>query len=355
MAMISALSKRHRAASIPGAMRRVLVSARATAHALAAFAATTLASVATAQASQPTMQDLSVAIETVDYSAVQLRRFRDTTHGVVTTRERVDVDANGTARPAFAITFLGVEGQLPGSPLHLQWQQTYSRFGDLFFSHGTFRVRDLARATQNYAIYDFGGVTRAGRTAQRLVVFPSRLDKSMWVVDVDTQTRVPLYTAEFDAQLTVISELEMLTFSVGVGPMPTAQPSSLHPNFQAARSAMGNPAEMIDPVITAADEYGIERVEVHTDPVNGRSKLMMTYTDGVDQFVVVQSPGTSDFLGALPGTGRRGKAIARYRDPAMSALLFWEGGVSFHVAGRGTMRRLDDVARRLFAQAIATH
>ncbi len=355
--MISGLSLRDRAASLTGAMRRVLVSARAVVQALGAFAATTLALVATAtaQTTQPTMQDLAVAIGTVDYSAVQLRRFRDTTHGVITTRERIDVAANGTAMPAFAVTFLGVEGQLPGSPLHLQWQQTYSRFGNLFFSHGTFRVRDLARAAQNYTIYDFGVVTRAGRTAQRLVVFPSRLDKSMWVVDVDAQTRVPLYTAEFDAQLTVVSELEMLTFTVGAGPIPATQFTSLHPNFQAARAAMGNPAEMINPVINAAAEYGIERVEVHTDPVNGRSKLMMTYTDGVDQFVVVQSPGTSDFLGALPGTKRGGKAIARYRDPAMSALLFWEGGVSFHVAGRGTMRRLDDVAHRLFAQAIATN
>jgi hypothetical protein len=79
----------------------------------------------------------------------------------------------------------------------------------------------------------------------------------------------------------------------------------------------------------------------------------MTYTDGVDQFVVVQAPGTPDMFGALPGRAGGGHVIGRFRDPAMSVLVFWEGGVSFQVAGRGSLRRLDGVARDLYVQALA--
>lgn len=303
----------------------------------------------------PTVQDLLHANQSVDYTAVQWRRFRDAKGNVVTARERVEVASNGTNRPDFAVTFLGIEGELPGSSTHAEWQQTYHRFGVLFFTHGTFRVRNALSASQNYSLHDFGSVVRAGRPARRLVVFPSALDKAMWVIDVDGQTNVPLFAAEFDSSLSMLSEVEAISFTPTVGPLPATPPTTVHADFQTARAAMGNPPELVDPVIANANDYRLDCIEVQVDPLNGQQRMMMTYTDGIDQFIVVQSPGVRDLFAGIPGHSRTGRVIARYRDPAMSALLFWEGGVAFHVAGRGSMQRLDEVARRLYLQAIATH
>jgi hypothetical protein len=81
--------------------------------------------------------------------------------------------------------------------------------------------------------------------------------------------------------------------------------------------------------------------------------MTMTYTDGVDQFVVVQSPGTPDGFAGLPGKTGGAAVIGRFRDAAMTALVFWEGGVSFQVAGRGSLRRLDALAQLVYLQALA--
>ncbi len=76
--------------------------------------------------------------------------------------------------------------------------------------------------------------------------------------------------------------------------------------------------------------------------------------------MLVQMPGTSDVfagLGTAVGgrTGQLGHTVGRYRDPAMSVLVFWDDGVSFQVAGRGAMHRLDAVARQLYLQALSTN
>jgi hypothetical protein len=305
----------------------------------------------------PTMPMLAQAVRSQDYTAEQLRRFRDGRGGVVAVRERVEVDANGTTQPAFALTFLGVEGELPGSVTTLEWQRVYNRFAPLFYTHGMFRVRDLGAASANYTLHDFGNVVRANRSARRLVVFPSSLDKAIWVVDVDAQTSVPLYFAEFDVQMQLLAEVEVQTFMPSVGALPASASSiaiTSLPDFAAADALLGHPGQIVDPSTHVAAEYHVDSVQVHVDNLNGRRKLMMTYTDGVDQFVVVQAPGTPDLFAGLPGKINGGNVIARFRDPAMSALLFWEGGVSFHVAGRGSLRRLDELARAIYVQALSS-
>ena len=73
-----------------------------------------------------------------------------------------------------------------------------------------------------------------------------------------------------------------------------------------------------------------------------------------DQFFVTETFGVSDLFSALPVRQRPGVShtIARYRDPAMSVLLFWDAGVSFQVAGRGSLLRLDDFAQAIYTMAI---
>lgn len=294
-----------------------------------------------------------------DYTAVQRRVFRDDQGNVVAVREQLQVDANTTQLPSFVVTFLGVEGELPGSSLSQKWQQVYTRYGRQFFVQASFRVRDLLKLQQNYTLHSFGSILRANRLAHRLVVFPQSYDKSIWVIDVDVATSVPLYAAEFDSQMRLQSEVEAITFQPSVQ-LPFTSPGAgvvtTHASFAAADSAMGSPAGLFEPQTGIAPEYAVDRIEVRTDPLNGRQTMTMAYTDGVDEFTVIEMPNSSDMFDGLPSQDKSispgGHTIARYRDPAMSVLLFWDDGVAFKVVGRGSLQRLDDVARRIYLQAL---
>lgn len=309
----------------------------------------------------PTLQSMDQALRAQDYTAVQVRRFvvaatATAPAQVTSVREQLEVAANGTTSPAFALTFLGVEGEPAGSPRSQQWQQTYARHGAQFFAHGSFRVRDLAAAGSNYSVHDFGAVARAGRPARRLVVFPASLDKSIWLIDVDDATSVPLYSAEFDAHLHLLAEVEAISFTPSVGVFsPHATNFMAVADFATAKATMGHPSGVVEPVLSVTGEYQLDRVEVQNDPLNGSWKMTMTYTDGVDQFVVVQSPGTPDAFANLPAKTGGDAVIGRFRDAAMTALVFWEGGVSFQVAGRGSLRRLDALAQLVYLQALSSN
>lgn len=308
----------------------------------------------TGSSTLPTLQSIGQAVQQEDYTVEQLRRFR-TANGVVTVREQLQVDANGTLSPQFSLTFLNVEGEPPGSALNLEWQQAYARYGALFVRHGSFQVRDLLRAGNNYTLHDFGPVVRAGRVARRMVVFPNTVDKAIWVVDIDGLTSLPLFVAEFDNQLKIFAEIEAVQFSSGVqGMTPMASTQAITPmaDFDAANTFLGSPTGLIDPDIsTIVGDYGLETVEVYQDPINGREKLVMSYTDGIDQFMVMQTVNVANPFAGLPGTAAN--TIGRFRDPAVSALVFWDNGVSFHVAGRGSLTRLDEVARTIYRQALS--
>ncbi len=306
-------------------------------------------------ATVPTISSMAQALLQQDYSLVQLRRFRTAQGQIVTVRERLQVQANGTKEPLFALTFLGVEGEPAGSPVYLEWQQAYARYGSLFFRHGSFHVRDLVRASANYTLHDFGPVVRAGRPARRIVVFPSMIDKAIWVLDIDSATHVPLFVAEFDKNLKVFAEIDVQTFTPSVAnitPTPPTQAVTPMADLAAAQTFLGNPGGLIDPDLSGLmGDYDLDSVEVHQDPLNGREKVVMSYTDGIDQFVVVQTVNVSDPFTGLPGSAAN--VIGRFRDPAMSALVFWDDDVSFHVAGRGALSRLDEVARKIYRQALS--
>jgi hypothetical protein len=324
-------------------------------------ATTKLAPPVSAPALLPTLVSIAQAGRTQDYTAEQLRRFDQGAAGVVTVRERLEVDADGSGSPAFRLTYLGVVGEPAGSQLDTKWRHTYQKQGDTFFHYGTFRVRDLALAANNYTLHDFGPIVRAARSARRFVVFPQSVDKAIWVIDVDLATQVPLFVAEFDVSLRLTAELEVLSFQPSVQPLgtPGGSQTTSTLDYTAAATLLGNPAGIIDPVTGVVGEYHLERVQVEQNPLNGQQKLVMTYTDGIDQFVVLQMPGAADPLAGLTGKSgplsNAGHTIARFRDPALTALTFWEGGVAFHIAGRGALRRLDEVAYRLYRQALSSN
>lgn len=301
----------------------------------------------------PTFSSIESADRSTDRTTVQVRRFRDAAGVVVAVRELLVVDAQPPQAQAHSLTFLSVDGHLPGSPVSQKWQQTYAKLADLYFEQ-SFHVRNLSKAQANYTLHDIGPSVRAGRGARRTVVFPSQLDKSIWLLDVDTATGLVLYAVEFDVQLRVLSEVEVVTFSASAS-LPLVTVSSQAATFGAAAAQLGNPVGLVNPTTHAVAEYSLHRVEVRVDPWNGQQKLVLGYSDGIDQFFVTQKPGSLDPFAGLPGAGTldAGSTIARYRDQAMTALMFWDDGVAFEVTGSGALQRLDDLAKRIYAQALS--
>lgn len=300
---------------------------------------------------------LAQADRSTPRTLVQLRRFVERGNAV-SVREELIVAANGTADPVFSLRFLGVEGEAPGSPNWATWSQNYTRYAALYFRHGSFRVRNLARASANYSLHDLGPSQRAGRSTQRLVVFPARPEKSIWLLDVDIATAVVLYAAEFDSQLRLLSEVEALSFAptaVVTQPNVPSMVVTAIANLDAARSLMPG-ATLVDPPLQNLPEYALGLAQIVDNPLNGRRSVVLAYNDGVDEFFVVQSPGTSDFFAGMPSQQKTSAAqpntIARTRDTLLTSLLFWHSGTSFRIEGRGGMRRLDELGKQMYRAAI---
>lgn len=305
---------------------------------------------------------IEAAQRTTDHTMVRLRRFFADAGQVVAVREELRVDADGTTNSPYSLSFLGVEGELPGSPVTQQWAQNYARFASLYAQHGTFSIRNLAKAQSNYSLHDFGPVVRIGRAAHRVVVFPNQVDKAVWLLDVDDVTSLTLYSAEYDASFHLLSEVEVQSFSPSaqvVTPNVPVMSLSTHTDFTAAKSAMGSPLGLVEPNKNFTAEYELRMVQVADNPLNGRQTLVLTYTDGIDEFFVIESPGVSEFFAGLPsqqkGVAKTVNTIARYRDAAMSVLVFWDDGVGFEVTGRGSLRRLDGFATAIYTQALLGH
>ncbi len=307
------------------------------------------------------LQSIYQAPQQQDHTMVQRRRFFSAQGLVATIREQLIVDANGTPSPDFQLSYLSVEGELPGSPADLQWAQTYATHAKSFYLNGSFHIRELSQAQQNYTLHSFSTVVRAGRSATRVVIFPSRLDKAIWVVDVDLQTSLPLYTAEFDRQFRLLSEVEVISCTLSAQ-LPPAPPTSstlvttAFNTFGAALTLFESADALIEPDSLAIGEYQLSSVKVREDLLNQRKSLQLTYTDGVDEFFVVEEPGATHPFAGLPsqqaGAGANTNTIARYSDHSMRVLLFWEDGVSFQLAGRGALARLDDFAKHVYTKAL---
>jgi hypothetical protein len=304
-----------------------------------------------------TWGSLDYAQRSTPRTQTQLRRILDRGN-LVTIREELVVAADGTAQSPYSLRFLGVEGEPSGSPLWQHWSQQHARHANFLHQHGGFAIRDTARAQANYSLHNFGPIVRAGRSAERIVVFPNRLDKAVWLIDVDTASHLPLYSAEYDSQYRLLSEVEVVNFALGAQLTSRNAPSmtvTVLTNFDAAKVAM-NTSGIVDPQLQSVPEYGLTRLQMVDNPLNARRSLVLVYSDGVDEFFVTQSPGTTDVFASLPSqsksSGRDANTVARYRDITMSVLTFWHNGVTFQVSGRGSLRRLDEFARRTYTQVI---
>jgi hypothetical protein len=317
-----------------------------------------------------TFQTLAAAPFQSSYQKVRVRRFLDTAGNFVQLRENLTLQGDGTNDSAFKLDFVDVVGPGSGdSTSRSRWNEVYRTHGGLLHMHGGFRISDPVVAQQNYQIYDFGAAQRIGRAVRRVVVFPNLIDKGIWLLDLDVETGVALYTAEFDSRLRLINELETTSFQVTGSvvelgartqkPAWSWRPKQIverFPDLQSAQSNLGGMTTLQPAIGSIVAEYQQRTVQVTEDPVNGDRTLVLGYSDGVDEFFVLQSQGGGNPFLDNPSiqniNATAAHAIASYDDPAMRAYVFHENGTTFWVVGRGSLERLKGVSFRLCQQAI---
>lgn len=331
-----------------------------------------------AQAGQPritgpadvTFQLLAQAPTQGAYEHQQVRRFLDAAGALVSVQERLTVVANGTATPPFQLEFVGTVGAVPESETATTWRNTYRKHASLFHEHGSFRVRDVAAAARNYTIHDFGVGLRAGRTTRRVVVYPRLDDKPIWLLELDVMTGRPLYAGQFDRQIRLLGEVEVqavqeITEVNALAPdwnwrprMTVVPHATAADAIQSLQAGDQDNSLLVQPRLDSlTGEYVLHRAHVSEDPLNGARSLVLTYTDGIDSFFVVQAPGSPNPLQVFPNLlqprGTRAHTIAYHDDPAQRVYWFGHGDTSFTIAGSGALQRLDAVAKQVYRQAVA--
>lgn len=312
-----------------------------------------------------TFDALARAPGAASYRAQQRRRFLDVTGRLVQVRETLEVARSSSGDAPFSLAFGDVVGSTSTSERN-RWSRTYALNAGLIHRHGSFAVRDIALARQNYTLHDFGDVQRANRLARRVVVFPRRLDKTFWVVDLDRFTGAMLYAAEFDLQMRLLGELEVTSFqqvSQRSSDDWAWQPRmivSRYASIAQARLHLAGQA-VVQPDLVGPgrvlEEYALGFVQLTEDPVNGDKTLVLGYTDGVDEFFVMQDFGGRDPF-PQPQTNQRPTQdagthrIASWDDPSLRVYVFHAKGVTYKIAGRSSLARLRDAAYRLCRQVV---
>ena len=327
------------------------------------------------QASDITLDLLQRVMRETPFQARQVRRFLQPDDSMVGVIE--DLACNGDpAQPRFDIEFVAVEGATPAPQATSQWGSTYATNGSLLHEHGGFRVRDLRAARSHYSLSHFGRAMRGGQPVWWVVIAPNSRDKASWVLALDEQSALPVYQAQVDPRGRLLGEIDVRQLTLAISPQASwwtpVMSVSRFATAEAARVAMAAPqargsvAGLLVPAIDQVmPEYSLHLAQVTADPANGQQTLVLGYTDGIDEFFVLQSPGVTDPFAGLPvGAGRtsgktrgpirsdREMAIARYDDTSLRVYLFQRNNVLVRIAGNGSLVRLDNVARRLAQQAV---
>jgi hypothetical protein len=317
-----------------------------------------------------TFQLIAQAPRHASHDSVRVRRFLDHGAQLVQVREQLTVQADGTSDPAFKLEFLDVvSGSSSAGTARTQWSEVYRKHAGLLHMHGGFRVTDVALAQQNYQLFDFGAAQRIGRAVRRVIVYPNVQDKGIWLVDLDVETGVVLYCGEYDSRLQLVSELETTSFTrsgtaMELGPRTGGKPAwSWRPKMQVNRfqdfagaAAQFSVAPLQPAVGVIVGDYSQRLVQVTEDPVNGDRTLVLGYTDGVDEFFVLQTQGSDNPFLNNPAVrnvnATDAHAIASYDDASMRAYIFHESGTTYWVVGSGSLERLRDVSMRVCRQAV---
>lgn len=320
------------------------------------------ASPATPSASGPFAWPWEISFDLLDqamsrksYRVTQIRRVLDRqTPGVQPTTwieviERLShLAATATTPEAFDLQFVGVPG-LTMTPSQLQFRaRQFQQVSGFLYHFQSFRVFDAMRASSNYKISFLGLSARIERPVYVLAIYSTLGQRSGWLVEADIETGYPLYCGEYDLTNRLVGELVVETFDPAyAGPLSLNQELPGTQRFadpvSALRSAGIAENAAPAPVVLPAG-YSIGSAKTIIDPFSGAKRVVLIYSDGIDQiFVVIKKDQRASLA--------EGHTVAYYRDAAgTTQCSFVDRGVEFLVVGRGFDQPLRDMVNRFYAQ-----
>ncbi len=324
-----------------------------------------------------TFEVLFDAHKTYTYEVQQVRRVRQDDPARVSMYAGVHEQLlhRGDSEPggeAFRLSFVAPEiGLFDQAELDLRRAQYVSSAGFLYANH-SFRVRDAALAALNYQLVVLGPAQRLARPVARALVYPREESPSAWLIDVDMESGLVLYSGEYDLKTQILrSELRVTSLKLGRDAAIPVQPGweyrSLHTTRHFEGPAQLRQALQNDPTLRSLRfsltdvsndflpmGYVSVDIRVTEDPYNQDRKLIHAFSDGIDMTFVAQSVGLDPFAVLEQNLGpANGQQIGKFADWNVMQFVFHDRGSNFMVAGRSSAGSLDETALRLFQAARA--
>ncbi len=334
--------------------------------------------------SQITFQHIKDAMERCTYSVQQVRRTREQvplpTSGSgmnpngslatnskptsqtrwVGTKESLLHRGTGTNTPErFQLTFLGIEGRTL-TPFELsQRGQIFAESAGFLFRYQSFRVHDVAQANLNYGIYYLGKTQRIGRPTYRIAVIPKQWDRSAWLLDLDLETAYPLYRAEYTLDVVLRAEVEVTSFQPNARIpnstswwSPTKGFADCSSAYDALRQVVTQARSQVVPgPAQLPPGYKSARSQVITDAYQGKKIALLVYSDGIDQIFVQQTPKPSTNGWSVRTVGDN---LYVFENNGITDFYFAQGGVDFRVIGGASRAMVENTAKAIYRQAVAT-
>ncbi len=305
---------------------------------------------ATATAPGLTGADLAVqawnAQTRVAYKGYRLYFF-DFGDGRRLQEEKIAVKPEGKGKVSFRLELSAIlDSRMKGrgGVLNLSLAQALfsMREGSNFKFRG-FRIHNLDLALRNYSFRAQGEDKVAGRACRVLMVVPKDKDRRAWKVWIDTKTGLVLKYWEISPEGQVVSGMEMEAQGLQVGPRTSFRdvgkwwrPSGKSRTFRSLGEA--EKAFKADAVVPSYLPWGYMLMEIRlAKSTAGRPFLVLTYTDGIDTFSVIQGrpQGKPDKV-APPVGGDLGSplVIHRYRLGCLTQLWATVQGRMIMLVGR---------------------
>ncbi len=335
-------------------------------------AVASLASLAVAQTPTPHLADpqaisfdLIHQAETQNWYSLSQFRFCRTTDATgleqwVGLAEELDVapPASGETTERFDLrlaTGLGLD------PVEEQRQQTvHTHHRAYLYQHGTFRVQDPQLAASNYAIHYEGDIQRLGRPAYRVSIIPNSGSANCWILDLDVETGYPMSRSEYDQNSgELLSMITVTEFAHGAAAQAAADgvanwwvPTHRtdYPTPTAAINAAARPSTFKLPSKTP-DGFALQTSSMLIDPLNGNETLMLSYTDGIESVLFLETPGAPK-PNVPVYSGPDAYAILDFSDLTSKQLMFFYGGVQYLTLGGSDNAQVDTFTENLLRQVV---
>ena len=278
-----------------------------------------------------------------DLTSTWISVVEDLVHGAVATGQPGQ-------RELFDLQFVSLENTVMSAAQLQLAKIQYAEKAGFLYNFQSFRVFDVTAATSNYVISFLGIGQRAKRAVYRVAAHSRLGGRSGWLLELDLETGYPLYRGEYETSGALVSEVEVLGYDPNyAGPLPLPAPQIGITRFSdpsAAATKLQLPSRVVPLSGVLQSGYAFGSAKSVTDPFTGLKKLILIYSDGIDQVFLTISSDPRESLG-------EGHVFTSYRDAAgITQASFVDRGIQFVVIARGTEDAVHSLVYRLFAQVV---